>query len=197
MTSAWVAVLLVVGVMATRAAAGIFYAPAPLAHTIKPGTRGASCPVPQRSDRDGDAIVEGRDKCPTLFAPTAHGCPASASKHVPAPVKRVLEGVNFDNDETALQPEAMAILDQVATSLRQWDDARLEVAGYTDNWGREVYNLNLSQRRAEAVRSYLISKGLAADHLSAKGYGEANPVAGNTTAGGRSQNRRVELVALK
>lgn len=187
-----VAGLVVVEVMGTHATAGIFYAPAPLTHKRSPGwgLPDAPCPAPQRADRDGDGIVESLDKCPTRFAQTAHGCPASASK-------RVLEGVNFDNDGATLRPEAMAILDQVATSLRQWGDARLEVAGYTDNRGREVYNLNLSQRRAEAVRSYLISKGLAADHLTAKGYGEASPVAGNTTAGGRSQNRRVELVALK
>jgi outer membrane protein OmpA-like peptidoglycan-associated protein len=73
----------------------------------------------------------------------------------------------------------------------------IEVAGHTDSRGSDAYNIKLSQRRAEAVRDYLISKGIAADRLSAKGYGESQPVADNATDEGRFKNRRVELVPLR
>jgi outer membrane protein OmpA-like peptidoglycan-associated protein len=147
-------------------------------------------------DSDGDGIVDGQDKCPTVFAKTADGCPLPVAAE-PAPKKLVLDGVNFDNDQATLRPEAMAILDQAAASLKQWGDVKVEVAGHTDNVSSDAHNMSLSQRRAEAVRSYLVSKGIAADRLTAKGYGESSPVAGNDTAEDRYKNRRVELVPMK
>ena len=74
---------------------------------------------------------------------------------------------------------------------------KVEVAGHTDSIGTDSYNMGLSLRRANAVRDYLISKGIAAENLTAKGYGESQPVADNQTAAGRFKNRRVELVPLK
>lgn len=141
-------------------------------------------------DSDGDGIVDAQDKCPTVYAKTADGCPA-------VPKKLVLDGVNFDNDQASLRPEAIAILDQAAASLKEWGDVKVEVAGHTDSVSSDVHNLRLSQRRAETVRVYLISKGIAADRLTAKGYGESSPVAGNDTEEGRYKNRRVELVPMK
>lgn len=69
----------------------------------------------------------------------------------------------------------------------------VEIAGHTDEQGDAAYNQGLSQRRADAVRSYLTSKGVDASRLSGAGYGETQPVADNTTSEGRAQNRRVEL----
>ena len=109
----------------------------------------------------------------------------------------VLEGVNFDNDKAVLRQEDMAVLDQAAATLKEWGEVKVEVAGHTDNRSSDAYNMKLSQRRAEAVRDYLISKGVAADRLSAKGYGESRPIADNVTEQGRFKNRRVELVPLK
>ncbi len=149
-------------------------------------------------DTDGDGIPDSRDKCPTVPAPgTADGCPPQTPVAAVAPKKLVLEGVNFDNDKATLRPEAMAILDKAAVTLKDWGDVKVEVAGHTDSRSGDDYNLKLSQRRAEAVRDYLISKGVAADRLTAKGYGESMPVADNATEEGRYKNRRVELIPQK
>lgn len=150
-------------------------------------------------DSDGDGIVDAQDKCPTVYAKTADGCPPPAATAEPAavPDKLVLEGVNFDNDEAVLRLDAYAILDRVVTSLKSWGEVKVEIAGHTDSVGSDEDNIALSQRRAETVRAYLIGKGIAADRLIAKGYGEAQPVADNETAEGRFQNRRVELVPMK
>jgi OOP family OmpA-OmpF porin len=148
------------------------------------------CPL----DSDGDGVPDYKDKCPTVPASTEDGCPPPAPAPVAVPKKLVLEGVNFDNDKSSLRPEAYSILDKAAAALKEWGDVKVEVAGYTDNISTVEHNKALSQKRADAVRNYLISKGVAADRLTAKGYGEANPVADNHTEAGRFKNRRVELI---
>jgi outer membrane protein OmpA-like peptidoglycan-associated protein len=138
---------------------------------------------------------------PAALAPAATTEPAAvapvATTQPSAPAHPVLQGVNFDFDRATLRPEAYAILDQAADTLRQWGDGKVEVAGHTDYIGTEAYNMGLSLRRAEAVANYLITKGIPGERLSIKGYGESRPVADNTTAAGRFQNRRVELVPLR
>jgi OOP family OmpA-OmpF porin len=163
------------------------------------------CPL----DSDGDGIPDYKDKCPTVPAPgTADGCPPPVvekpAEPAPQPVdttprKLVLEGVNFSTDSAKLMPESQVILNNAVDTLKAWDDVKvmIEVAGHTDSMGSEAYNLRLSQRRAETVRAYLIEKGIAADRLIAKGYGESSPVADNRTKEGRYKNRRVELIPLK
>ena len=126
-------------------------------------------------DSDGDGIVDGVDKCPTVYAKTADGCPLPAA--APAPKTLQLDGVNFDYDQAVIRQQDMAVLDAAAATLKEWGNAKVEVAGHTDNRGGDEYNQALSQRRAEAVRDYLVGKGIAADRLSAKGYGESKPVA--------------------
>ena len=145
-------------------------------------------------DSDGDGLVDGVDKCPTVYAKTADGCPPPPAPAAAAPKKLVLEGVNFDNDQATLRPEAMATLDQMAATLKEWGNVKVEVAGHTDARASDDYNMKLSERRANAVRDYLVSKGVAADRLTAKGYGESQPVADNETEEGRYKNRRVELI---
>ena len=106
----------------------------------------------------------------------------------------VLKGVNFCNDCDHLSPEAKAILDADAMAIiKHHPNATFEVAGHTDANASEAYNLDLSQRRAGNVRSYLVQQGVNAGSMSAVGYGESQPVADNATAAGRAQNRRVEL----
>jgi len=82
-------------------------------------------------------------------------------------------------------------LDEVAAALLTQPELNVEVQGHTDSVGSAAYNLNLSDRRAAAVKAYLVGKGLSATALTAKGYGKAKPIAGNDTAEGRAQNRRV------
>lgn len=149
------------------------------------------CPL----DSDGDGIPDAMDKCPTVPAPgTVDGCPPKAEEAASPPKKLVLEGVNFDNDSARLRADATATLDQTAATLKEWGEVKIEVAGHTDSVSSDAYNEKLSQRRAEAVRAYLIGKGIAAERLSAKGYGESQPIADNDSAEGRAKNRRVELL---
>jgi outer membrane protein OmpA-like peptidoglycan-associated protein len=102
--------------------------------------------------------------------------------------------VLFASNQAVLLPEAQTRLDQVAQALLATKEKKLVIAGYTDSRGKDSYNLDLSRRRAEAVRSYIVSRGYEADLVSAEGMGPANPVADNTSAEGRANNRRVEIV---
>ena len=144
-------------------------------------------------DADRDGVADARDRCPARYAKTADGCPPQTA----APARRVLEGVNFDSGDATLRPDARHTLDKTAENLKQWQDVNIEVAGHTDDRGRESANRRLAQRRAEVVRQYLIERGLAAERLVAKGYGASRPVADNATRAGRQQNRRVELLPLR
>jgi outer membrane protein OmpA-like peptidoglycan-associated protein len=150
-------------------------------------------------DTDGDGVVDSLDKCPTIHAKTADGCPAPVVEPAPAapPQKLVLGDVLFDTNEATLTESSVETLDKAAASLKEWGDVKVEVAGYTDSRGTDEHNEKLSLHRADAVRTYLIGKGVAADRLTAKGYGESNPVASNDTVEGRTENRRVELEPMK
>ena len=130
-------------------------------------------------------------------APVTQSAPTTPVAPVVMPSALVLTGVTFDNDQATLRPDAIAILDRAAFTLQQWGNVKVEVAGHTDSWSDDAHNLSLSQRRAETVRAYLVSRGVAADRLSARGYGESRPIADNATEIGRAQNRRVELVPLR
>jgi OOP family OmpA-OmpF porin len=107
-----------------------------------------------------------------------------------------LDNVHFAFDSAELTAEGKAILDKAAGLLKTHDKVVVEVAGHTDNVGSDEYNLQLSDRRAASVKSYLESQGITATRLTARGYGEAQPVASNDTAEGRALNRRVELIVL-
>ena len=122
--------------------------------------------------------------------------PAPPAPPPPTPIakKLVLRGVNFDFNKATLQPAAHPILDEAAEMLKSNPDVNVEVRGYTDGVGSDGYNLRLSERRAETVKRYLVSRGVPASRLSTRGFGKADPVATNDTAVGRAQNRRVELV---
>jgi outer membrane protein OmpA-like peptidoglycan-associated protein len=148
------------------------------------------CSASQR-DSDGDGVPDSKDKCPDTPPNTkvdSVGCPILFTK--PA---LVLEGVTFEVNKAVLLPQSSATLDRVAQSLVANPGTRVEVRGYTDATGPASVNTRLSQARAESVRTYLISKGVPPGQVTAKGYGPADPVAPNTTAAGRAQNRRVEL----
>jgi outer membrane protein OmpA-like peptidoglycan-associated protein len=105
----------------------------------------------------------------------------------------VLERVFFDTDRATLKPESADTLDKVAASLKDFPDVKIQVAGHTDNTGSDAHNMKLSEARAKSVMDYLVSKGVSPAMLSAKGYGETEPIADNNTKEGRAQNRRVGL----
>ena len=104
-----------------------------------------------------------------------------------------LDASLFAFNSATLSNKAQSSLDKVATALKD-SGKKADVNGYTDNTGNAAYNVDLSQRRAQAVASYLESKGVAAKNLTVKGYGATDFVATNDTAEGRAQNRRVDVV---
>ncbi|MBF4470351.1 OmpA family protein [Flavobacterium sp. HJJ] len=119
-----------------------------------------------------------------------------------AEVERVGEGIHltlnenavrFDVNKATLTAQAKANLDKLVPVFNSYADTNIEIFGYTDNTGKPEYNLTLSQKRAESVKTYLISKGLAASRFKTSGYGIADPIATNDTKEGQSQNRRVEF----
>jgi outer membrane protein OmpA-like peptidoglycan-associated protein len=115
----------------------------------------------------------------------------------PPPVaqqKMVLRGVHFAFNRAVIRPEDTPVLDEAAENIKASPNVKIDVNGYCDAIGGEAYNLKLSQRRAEAVVGYLENKGVPASQLTANGHGKTNFVASNSTAEGRAQNRRVELV---
>ena len=103
-------------------------------------------------------------------------------------------GILFDVDKASLKPESQKPLQEIVKLMRNYPDLKLEVQGHTDNQGSADYNRDLSQRRAETVKTYLTTYGTDASRLEAKGYGLSQPVASNDTEEGRAKNRRVELV---
>lgn len=104
-----------------------------------------------------------------------------------------LPGVNFEFDSARLLASSERILDDAAEILQLYPFLRVEVQGHTDSRGSAAYNQQLSERRAQAVRDYLISRGVAPGNLTARGYGEERPIASNDTDEGRARNRRVVL----
>lgn len=146
---------------------------------------GSGCALPV--DSDGDGVVDNSDKCPGTMTGAdvdAQGCTQ----------KLVLNSLTFETNSAILTPGAKTILDSVATSLQRAPTVRhTTITGHTDGSGAASYNKMLSEKRASAVRDYLISRGIRADKLSAKGAGEEQPIADNATREGRLQNRRVEF----
>ncbi|HEX9049556.1 MAG TPA: OmpA family protein [Anaeromyxobacter sp.] len=101
--------------------------------------------------------------------------------------------IYFDTSKATIKPASFSLLDEVATALKSHDVKRTAIEGYTDSSGDAAFNKQLSQQRAQAVREYLINKGIEGSRLDAKGFGAEQPIAPNTTAKGREQNRRVEF----
>ncbi len=105
-------------------------------------------------------------------------------------------GVTFGFDKSDVQPQFYPVLDNVASTLQQYNQTVVEVAGHTDSVGNDGYNQQLSQRRADAVAGYLNSRGIMRDRMITVGAGETRPVASNDTEAGRASNRRVEITLV-
>jgi outer membrane protein OmpA-like peptidoglycan-associated protein len=102
--------------------------------------------------------------------------------------------VLFDFNKYTLKPEARERLARISGIVLAYPDLKLQIEGYTDSIGTDEYNLELSQKRADGVRAYLISSSVPPDHVNAQGFGKADPVADNSTAAGRKLNRRVDMI---
>lgn len=150
----------------------------------------SGCPL----DHDGDKVADYLDKCPNTLAGLTvdeRGCVIETKAQTV-----VLQNVNFKTGKSELTAEAKQVLDQIAVGLSSQSSLKVEIAGHTDSVGAAAMNKKLSQSRADAVRAYLIGKGVAPAQLNSKGYGPDKPVADNKTPSGRAQNRRVEFRVL-
>lgn len=173
--------------------------------------RTIGCPGKQLLDKPCDVPAPAAAPAPVAApepapAPAPAPAPVAAPEPAPAPAPApapeptltkehplVLKGVNFDFDSAKLRKTAYPILDNAASDLKSANYPHVQIDGYTDSVGKDAYNMKLSERRSESVKKYLVGKGVPADSLSTKGYGETNFVATNKTKAGRAENRRVEL----
>ncbi len=147
------------------------------------------CPA----DTDGDGVIDSDDKCPTVMGDANNnGCPA-VKKDVAKRLQFAARGINFETGLATIKPASYPMLDEVVSILNEYVDYDLKMGGHTDNVGNDASNLSLSQSRVDAVKTYLVSKGVSESRILATGYGETMPVADNKTAKGKEQNRRVEL----
>ena len=187
------------------------------------------CPAPAPAaapkDTDEDGIPDDRDACPDEAATTEDGCPvkdadndgilAPADKcpneaetkngyededgcpdELPQEVKRFsgkIEGIRFALGKAEIASSSFAMLDEAAKVLAEYPDLKLLIEGHSDSSGSRRYNIKLSEKRAAAVRDYLVEKGIATERLSVEGVGPDRPIADNKTAAGRKENRRIEF----
>ncbi|MDC0714125.1 OmpA family protein [Stigmatella sp. ncwal1] len=149
-------------------------------------------------DTDKDQIPDHRDNCPNEPGPAANqGCPVQQPQLVEIQRDRIeiKDKVYFDSDKASILPRSNKLLDQVARIIIEHPELeKIWIEGHTDERGSQDYNRELSQKRAEEVRDYLVTRGVATGRLVAKGYGRQYPVASNDTVEGRAANRRVEFL---
>lgn len=149
---------------------------------------------PERAkDTDRDGIVDAADRCPNSAATDRVDATGCAVLFKPAERSVTLRGVSFASGQDELSSSSLGVLDEVARQLLLAPNVRIEIAGHTDAQGKRTANIKLSLARAEAVRAYLIMRGVPAERLVARGYGPDRPVATNASPIGRAENRRVEL----
>jgi outer membrane protein OmpA-like peptidoglycan-associated protein len=144
-------------------------------------------------DTDGDGVTDDKDRCPTEKGNIVDkGCPTIA----PVDVKKIADIAGklfFENASAELKTSSYEQLDYLVVILKRYNATDLQIGGHTDNVGGDIDNINLSQQRAESVKTYLISKGIPESRLTALGFGDGKPIADNKTSSGRAKNRRVEL----
>ena len=150
--------------------------------------RTGGCP-----DNDNDGVANGDDKCPDQAGSAQfEGClPPEAQRFTGA-----IKGINFDAGKAVVKKTSYKLLDDAVALLEHYPELRLEIQGHTDDQGPDDANMKLSQERAEAVRAYMLGKGVAENRIVAVGYGESKPIADNKTGAGRAKNRRMEFRLL-
>ncbi|OGX87827.1 OmpA family protein [Hymenobacter glacialis] len=149
----------------------------------------SGCPL----DRDGDGVPDFQDRCPDRAGPASNkGCP-----EIKAEAKKILNEatkyINFDFNKATLKASSYPKLEQMVQIMNDYPDYSLSIAGHTDSKGADDFNLGLSYERAASARAYMLSKGIPAERIEARGYGETKPIATNATAAGQALNRRVDF----
>lgn len=151
------------------------------------------CPPPV--DTDGDGIPDKIDRCPAVpGVPSQMGCPEQVDEVVKEQLQDISKNIFFETNSFIIKAESKAKLDEVISIMSKYSNFDLRIEGHTDSSGAASYNQTLSEKRAAAVKDYLISRGASSARVSSAGYGEEKPIADNTTAAGRAKNRRVEVL---
>jgi OOP family OmpA-OmpF porin len=159
-----------------------------------PGVDPDGCPPP---DTDGDGFIDPEDDCPEdpetkNGYKDKDGCP----DEVPEEVKEftgVIAGIEFETDKDEIRDVSKAVLDKALGILKEYETIRLEISGHTDDTGTREHNLDLSKRRAEAVKKFFVDGGVDESRLTTRGAGPDEPIGDNGTEEGRAQNRRTEF----
>jgi outer membrane protein OmpA-like peptidoglycan-associated protein len=140
----------------------------------------------------GDLVTDGRKpQC------TVQSTDTSLGESLDIIGRAILYGIYFETDSATLKPESTETLQQVLKTIKAKSSLKLTIEGHTDAQGSDQHNQALSQKRAQSVLNWLIKNGINPDRLSAKGYGESQPVADNNRPDGRALNRRVEISVAK
>ena len=152
------------------------------------------CPV---RDRDGDGIPDEKDQCPDQPETVneyqdSDGCPDELPKQVKQ-FSGVIEGIFFDFNKDTIKKTSTKTLDAAAKVFQEFPDLKVEIVGHADEVGTREYNVSLSQRRADAVKAWLVKKGVAADRIETRGVGPDEPIDTSGTEAGRAKNRRIEF----
>ncbi|MCS6917655.1 MAG: DUF5723 family protein [Chitinophagales bacterium] len=145
-------------------------------------------------DRDGDGVLDKEDKCPDEPGPRENaGCPKRITDDELNRIRLASQAILFQTASAIIEPNVVGVLDVVAEIMKKHPGLKWSIEGHTDDVGSDVYNQDLSNRRAISVRDYLVRKGVPAEQLSTSGYGESRPTVPNTSAANRAKNRRVEI----
>ena len=162
------------------------------------GVKPDGCPV---RDKDGDGIFDDKDKC--IDEPEtkngfedADGCPDK----MPDKVKKftgVVQGIVFDQGKATIRKESNAVLGGAVKVLLEFTSVGIEISGHTSSEGDPAFNDKLSQERADAVKQWLVERGVGAERIKTRGVGSAEPIADNKTNAGRAKNRRIEFKVLQ
>jgi outer membrane protein OmpA-like peptidoglycan-associated protein len=158
--------------------------------TLKGPKENKGCPY---KDSDNDGLLDKDDECPMTPGPKENkGCPV-IEKEVVEVIKTAFNNLEFETAKDIILDPSKPALDELAQVLTNKPLWKLEISGHTDDVGEDNANLVLSKKRAEALKNYLVSKGISADRMATLYFGETKPIAENNTPEGRKKNRRVEI----
>ena len=149
-------------------------------------------------DGDGDTVADLDDRCPKIPGqPAYQGCPPPPPDDVVTRFSGTIAGITFDLDSDVIRESSFVVLDDAVAVMAKYVHLLLLIEGHTSSEGTREHNLDLSKRRADAVKAYLVGKGIDAERLETVGFGPDQPVADNATEAGREQNRRIEFKILR
>ncbi len=155
------------------------------------------CPDP---DEDTVANYPGDagDRCPNIPGDPAHGgCPAPPTPEALARFSGVMQGITFEKAKAVIRSKSFSVLDEAIAELQKYKHVIVLIEGHTSSEGSDEMNMALSQQRADAVKAYMVDKGVDASRLETKGFGKTKPIASNDTKKGREQNRRITFTPLR